>query len=63
MFVSGVDQTWVADSVDMQAFVKFNSGIKYLLMVIDVFSKYSWIVPLQSKTGVEVAVAFSKIFK
>ncbi|XP_065642089.1 uncharacterized protein LOC136073793 [Hydra vulgaris] len=32
-------------------------------MVIDVFSKYGWIVPLKSKTEIEVAHAFSKIFK
>ena len=47
----------------MQAFAKFNGGIKYLLTVIDVFSKYGWIVPLKSKTGVEVARALNKIFK
>ena len=47
----------------MQAFAKFNGGIKFLLMVIDIFSKYGWIVPLKSKTGVEVAEAFKKIFK
>ena len=46
----------------MQSFSKFNNGIKYLLMVIDVFSKYGWIVPLKSKTGVDVANALSKIF-
>ena len=32
-------------------------------MVIDVFSKYGWIVPLKSKTGVDVADALNKIFK
>ena len=47
----------------MQAYAKFNDGVRYLLMVIDLFSKYGWIVPLKSKTGVEVARAFSKIFK
>ena len=31
-------------------------------MVIDVFSKYGWIVPLKSKTGVDVANALNKIF-
>ena len=46
----------------MQSFSKFNNGTKYLLMVIDVFSKYGWIVPLKSKTGVDVANALSKIF-
>ena len=61
--VNGIDKIWAADLVDMQAFAKFNDGIKYLLTVIDVFSKYGWIVPLKSKTGVEVAKAFNKIFK
>ncbi|XP_065640582.1 uncharacterized protein LOC136073141 [Hydra vulgaris] len=32
-------------------------------MVIDIFSKYGWIIPLKSKTGIEVADAFNKIFK
>ena len=47
----------------MQAFAKFNGGVKYLLTVIDIFSKYGWIIPLKSKTGVEVAEAFQIIFK
>ena len=60
--VNDIDEIWAADLVDMQSFSKFNNGIKYLLMVIDVFSKYEWIVPLKSKTGVDVANALSKIF-
>ena len=47
----------------MQAFSKDNNGIKYLLTVIDIFSKLVWIVPLKRKTGPEVANAFSGIFK
>ena len=42
--VNGVDQIWAADLVDMQAFAKFNSGINNLLTVINVLSKYGWIV-------------------
>ena len=60
--VNDIDEIWAADLVDMQSFSKFNNGIKYLLMVIDVFSKYGWIVSLKSKTGVDVANALSKIF-
>ena len=63
MIVNDIDEIWAADLVDMQSFSKFNNGIKYLLMVIDVFSKYGWIVPLKSKTGVDVANALSKIFE
>ena len=47
----------------MQAFSKYNNEIKYLLTIIDIFSKFVWIVPLKRKTGQEVASAFSRILK
>ena len=59
----GVDNIWAADFVDMKAFAKDNEGVKYLLTVLDVFSKYGWIVPLKTKKGVEVANALRQIFK
>ena len=46
----------------MQQFSKWNKGYRYLLMVLDVFSKYGWIVPLKDKKGETVAEAFKKIF-
>ena len=58
--VNGVDEIWATDLIDMQAFSKDKNGIKYLLTVIDIFSKFVWIVPLKRKTGQEVAHAFSK---
>ena len=59
--VNGIDEILAADLIDMQAFSKDNKGIKYLLTVIDVFSKFVWIDPLKRKTGKEVAHAFSRI--
>ena len=47
----------------MQAFSKFNRGVKYLLAVIDVFSKYGWLIPLKDKTGKSVSSALEAIFK
>ena len=47
----------------MQAFSKDNNGIKYLLTVIDIFSKFVWIVPLKRKTVQELANACSRILK
>ena len=38
--VTGIDKIWAADLVDMQAFSKDNDGVKYLLTVINLFSKY-----------------------
>ena len=52
--VSGIDEIWAADLIDMQAFSNNNNGIKYLLTVIDIFSKFVWIVSLKRKTGQEV---------
>ena len=57
-----IDNTWCSDLVEMQKFSKFNKGYRYLLMVLDVFSKYGWIVPLKDKKGETVATAFKKIF-
>ena len=47
MIVFNKDEIWSADLVDMQAFSSFNKGFKYILTVIDVFSKYAWAVPIK----------------
>ena len=57
MYVNGIDKIWAADLVDMQSFSKFNRGVKYLLTVIDVFSKFGWMILLKDKTGVSVSKA------
>ena len=61
--MNSIDEIWAADLIGMQAFSKDNNGIKYLLTVIDIFSKFVWIVPLKRKTEQEVANAFSRISK
>ena len=47
----------------MTAFKEHNEGYKFLLHVIDIFSKYGWIIPLKNKQGVTVADALKKIFE
>ena len=46
----------------MQKFSKWNKGVKYLLMVIDVFSEYGWIKPLKDKKTESVSKAFDEVF-
>ena len=41
------DNIWDADLADMQLIIRYNKGIKFLLSVIDIFSKYAWVVPLK----------------
>ena len=61
--VSGIDKIWAADLADMKALSEENDGIKYLLLVIDTFSKYGWIIPLKNKKGKTVADALKDIFE
>lgn len=62
VFAKTVDDIWSADLIEMIPLAKYNKGYKYLLMVIDVFSKYGWIVPLKTKTGKAVTEGFKKVF-
>ena len=55
------DNIWGADLADMQLISKFNKGFRFLLCVIDIFSKYAWVVPLKDKKGVSIVNAFQKI--
>ena len=45
----------------MQLISKFNKRFRFLLCVIDIFSKYAWVVPLKDKNGVSVCNAFQQI--
>ena len=47
----------------MRAFSKHNDDVTFLLLVIDIFSKYGWIIPLKNKEGKTVAEALKTIFK
>ncbi|XP_064647449.1 uncharacterized protein LOC135500132 [Lineus longissimus] len=61
--VSYIDQQWQADLVDMQKFESKNKGYRYILTVIDLFSRYAWAVPVKSKRGEEIRDAFKVIFR
>ena len=52
------DNIWAADLTDMQLTSKFNKGFRFLLSVIDIYSKYAWVVPLKDEKGVSIANAF-----
>ena len=47
----------------MQLISKFNKGFRFLLCVMDIFSKYAWVVPLKDKKGVSIVNAFQSILK
>ena len=47
----------------MQLISRFNKGFRFLLCVIDIYSKYAWVFPLKDKKGVSIASAFKSILK
>ena len=54
------DDIWGADLADVQLISKFNRGFKFLLCVIDIFSKYAWVVPLKDKKVLVLLMLFKK---
>lgn len=63
VIVKGIDDLWQADLVDMKPYSRFNAGNKYLLVVIDVLSKYAWVEPVLTKSAKHVTRAFEKILE
>ena len=61
--MNNVMDVWECDLVDVRALGRFNDNYKYILSVIDVFSKFLHLVPLRSKTGTAVASAFTSIIE
>ena len=62
VILKSIDDLWQADLVDMIEFVKLNNGYKYILTVIDGFSKYAWAIPLKHKSSLCVSDAMQNIF-
>lgn len=61
--VNGIDEQWQIDLLDMSWFAKENSGVKFLLVAIDIFSRYTWAVPLMNKSQGSVTLALESILK
>ena len=57
------DNIWGVDLADMQSLSRKNKGIKYILCAIDLYSKYTFVVPLKDKKGISIVNAFDKIIK
>ena len=63
MYSSFKDNIWGVDFADMQLLSKFNKGFRFLLCVINIFSKYARAIPLKDKKGLSIVNAFQIILK
>ena len=61
--VTNIDDVWEMDLADLNSLSKYNDKYKYILNVIDIFSRYAWSVPLKDKTGTSITTALKSLFK
>ena len=61
--VFGIDEQWTTDLIEVINIAKYNLGYPYLLTVVDVFSKYTWVEPVKKETGQAMTDALEKILK
>ena len=55
---SFIDNICGADLADMQLISKFNKGLRFLLCVIGIYSKYAWVILLKDKNGITITNVF-----
>lgn len=59
--IKGLDDLWQADLAQLDQYARHNKGFKFILVVIDCFSKFVWCRPLKSKSAEDVTTAFTDI--
>jgi hypothetical protein len=61
VFVTKIDEIWQTDLIDMQQYKNVNGGMRYILVVIDVLSKFVWGRVLKDKKAETVKQALANI--
>lgn len=61
--IRAFNETYQIDLLELIPYARFNKGYKYVLVVIDTYSKFLWTKALKSKTGIEVSRAMESILK
>lgn len=61
VILKGIDDLWQADLIDMQNLKRENKNYRYILVIIDAFSKFAWSVGVKTKCKTEIMEAFKKI--
>lgn len=61
--IKGFSDLWQSDLADLQQHYRANRGYKYLLVIINCFSKYVWVAPLKNKSSKDVSKGMETIIK
>ena len=63
VIIGGQNDQYKADLADMQKLKDTNDGVQFLLIIIDVFSRFMWVEALENKLKDTVINAFQCIFQ
>ena len=58
-----IDRIWDTDLTNMQLISKFNKKLRFLLCVINIYSKYAWAIPLKDKKGIIITNTLQNILE
>lgn len=63
VIVNSIGEQYDVDLLDMSNAAKYNDGYKYILVSIDIFSRYLRVRPVKSKKGEDIVKAVKSILK
>ena len=61
VYSSFIENIWDADLADMKLISMFNKGFRFLLLIIDIYSKYTRVVPLKDRKRITITNVVKKI--
>ena len=63
IIVEYMDMQWDGDTLDLSQLGKYNNGFKYLVVFIDLFSRFLWVRAMKTKSAADTVEAIESIFK
>ena len=63
IIATGIDDLWDADLADVSNISQHNNNFRFWLVVIDVFTRYTWVIPVLSKHHTHMVQAFEKLLQ
>lgn len=61
IITNGINDIWTSDIIDMQTLASKNKGYKFIIVIVDCFSRYAWALPLKNKNSESIIDAFQEV--
>ena len=62
IYSPSVDAIWTGDLMDIHKYARQNKNFKFILVLVDIFTRYVWVKPLKNKSAVQTAEALEDVF-